>query len=109
MLYHSFGPSDKKKNDDTQIIYRTLQAKGMQIFKGIFENNSKQLVRDFFSNTFIIKLWPTICENLAFDQCFSSAPKAEIELTFRAITDLMNNSFNLDMPEFWIERFPSRQ
>lgn len=64
LLYHSFGPSKKKPVDKTSIIYRLLKKEGMDLFKCIFDNNSRESVAKFFTHSFVKKLWPTVLEHL---------------------------------------------
>lgn len=58
--YHSHGPSEKKPVNKRSIIYRLLKDEGMELYKKIFDNNCKEMVRRFFNDDFILKLWPHI-------------------------------------------------
>lgn len=60
LLYHSFGPSKKKDVPEDSIIYQYLKDEGMDLFKCIFDNNSRKSVAKFFSHPFVKKLWPTV-------------------------------------------------
>lgn len=60
LLYHSFGPSKAKPLDPKSIIYNLIGDEGMLHFKSIFDNNSNKLVVKFFSNPFIVRLWPAV-------------------------------------------------
>ena len=58
LLYHSFGPSKGKPMDRNSLIFLALLDEGIVRYKCIFDNNNKQLVTDFFQDSFIKKLWP---------------------------------------------------
>jgi hypothetical protein len=62
MLYHSFGPTGNPKDEDYEEkmeicrkreIFKRIGDDGMTTFKRIFDNNSKQLVKEFFSHSLI--------------------------------------------------------
>lgn len=87
LLYHSFGPSKKKPVDTSSVIYYYLGYEGIDLFKCIFDNNSRDTVEKFFANQFVKKLWPTILKNLTKDVVFpKKTPNKEIEMTYREIT-----------------------
>lgn len=87
LLYHSFGPSKKKPVDQTSIIYKQLLDDGIDLFKCIFDNNSKESVERFFKNKFVKKLWPSILKYLSKEVVFGkNSPNKEIEMTYREIT-----------------------
>lgn len=71
LLYHSFGPSKKKPVDQNSMIYKLLRDDGIDLFKCIFDNNSKEAVEKFFKNEFVKKLWPSILKNLTKDVVFA--------------------------------------
>ena len=48
LLYHSFGPSKAKPVNPDSVIYQLLKDEGMRLFKQIFDNNSNQMVKEFF-------------------------------------------------------------
>lgn len=87
LLYHSFGPSKKKPVDTSSIIYKLLQDDGMSLFKSIFDNNSNDTVKKFFTHPFVKKLWPTIFKYFTVEIVFGKTqPNEEIEMTYRDIT-----------------------
>lgn len=107
MLYHSFGPSKEKKVSSDSIVYKHLKDDGMELFKLIFDNNSKALVKRFFEHPLVRKLWPKILLNLSPDICFgANGPNMEIEMTFREMTRIIQKEFKLPMPEWWNKLFP---
>lgn len=64
---------------------------------------------DFFQDELINRLWDNVIRpNLSYKQCFekSEGPNADIELTYREITRIMRDDFKLEMPEWWVARFP---
>ena len=110
MLYHSFGPSKNKPMDRNSPIYLALGDVGIARYKRIFDNNNKQLVTDFFQDALIKKLWrDVIMPNLTFDLCFEKVdkPNPDIDLTYREITRIMRDDFKLEMPRWWVSRFPA--
>lgn len=110
LLYHAFGPSKSKPMDENSPIFIALQNEGVKRYKCIFDNNNKQMVTDFFQDDFITKLWePVIRPNMTFKHCFekTECPNPDIELTYREISRIMKDDFNLEMPEWWTERFPA--
>ena len=48
LLYHSFGESKVKPINRTSRIFLQLGENGMELYKKIFDNNSNQLVTQFF-------------------------------------------------------------
>jgi hypothetical protein len=80
----------------------------MKIFKGIFDNNSKDLVTTFFKHQAIRKIWhPYIFQHLTEDICFKNCvPKDEIMITYREISRIMTEKFKLSMPQWWLDKFP---
>ncbi len=107
LLYHSFGPSKKKPVDKTSIIYNLLKEDGMDLFKCIFDNNSKELVTKFFSHFFVRRLWPTVLEYLTWDVVFGrKMPNQEIQMTYRDITRQITQEFKFEMPEWWTTLYP---
>jgi len=107
LLYHSFGPSAKKGVNQDSIIYQLLGDEGMRLFKQIFDNNSKELVKEFFEHPFIRMIWPEVVAHLTHQVCFDhNGPNPEIELTFREITRIMTYDYRLPMPQWWEEKFP---
>jgi hypothetical protein len=109
MLYHSFGPSFLKPIvDRDSLIYQRLGDEGMILYKCIFDNNNKDLVKEFFNDSFIRKLWPMILNNLTAELCFGkTGPNPDIETTFIAITGNMAQEHRLALPQWWRARFPA--
>jgi hypothetical protein len=79
-------------------------------YKCIFDNNNKKLVTEFFQDNFIRKLWDQVIRpNMSYELCFEKTdkPNPDIELTYREITRLMRDDFRLEMPAWWVARFPA--
>jgi hypothetical protein len=107
LLYHSFGPSKTKQVNTESIIYENLGDHGMTMYKEVFDNNNKELVRAFFRDEIIIKLWPVVERHMTERICFEKKPpNPDIELTFREISRIMSEDFNLQMPQWWLRKFP---
>ncbi|TNV80378.1 hypothetical protein FGO68_gene1187 [Halteria grandinella] len=108
LLYHSFGPSKDKPVNKKLQIYIDLGDDGMKLFKSIFDNNCKQLVKEFFSHPFILKIWKAcIKQNLSFKICFDKEPKEELKVTYKLVSWLFANQFKLPLPEWWVKQFPA--
>jgi hypothetical protein len=110
LFYHSFGPSKGKAVDQTSPIFLALGNEGMVRYKCIFDNNNKKLVTEFFQDNFIRKLWDQVIRpNMSYELCFEKTdkPNPDIELTYREITRLMRDDFRLEMPAWWVARFPA--
>lgn len=79
-------------------------------YKCIFDNNNKKLVTEFFQDQLIKKLWANVIQpNMSYQLCFEKTdrPNPDIELTYREITRIMRDDFKLDMPDWWVARFPA--
>ncbi len=62
----------------------------MILYKCIFDNNSSQLVKEFFNDGFIRKLWPFVTQYMTYEVVFGKKkPNKDIELTFREISRLL--------------------
>lgn len=114
MLYHAFGATVTAKVNGKEtkvykssIIPKHLKESGMELFKLIFDNNSKDLVKKFFNDSLIRRIWPHILKYLIPDLCFPNGDaNMEIEMTFREMTRLILEEFKLEMPEWWLKMFP---
>ncbi len=79
----------------------------MTMYKEVFDNNNKELVRAFFRDDNIKKLWPAVVKHMNEKVCFEKKPSnPDIELTFREISRIMSEEFDLPMPQWWIRKFP---
>jgi len=110
LFYHSFGPSKGKPVDTKSPIYLILGDLGMTRYKCIFDNNNKQLVTEFFQDSFIRRLWDQVIKpNMSYKLCFEKTdrPNPDIQLTYREITRIMREDFRLEMPDWWVARFPA--
>lgn len=110
LFYHSLGPSKGKPIDESSPIYRILGDEGMIRYKCIFDNNNKKLVTEFFQDPMIRRLWNNVIRsNMSYHLCFekTDSPNPDIELTYREITRIMRDDFKLEMPEWWVARFPA--
>lgn len=59
----------------------------MELFKKIFDNNSRELVEKFFKHPFVMKIWPTMMRHFTKEIVFGAKkPNQEIEMTYREIT-----------------------
>lgn len=68
----------------------------MTIYKQIFDNNSNKLVKEFFRDDFIRKLWPTITKYMTYQIVFGKkAQNKEIDLTFKEISRIMPIEYDL--------------
>ena len=69
-------------------LLEALKPEGVTLFRDIFKNNNKDLVKDFFSDEFVKKIWPTIKKNLTFNHCVDKAePLKSVYPTSRKIKD----------------------
>ncbi len=65
LLYPSKGPTKQKvPNKETSIIYQIIGDTGMTIYKKIFDNNKKALIKQFLNDPFIRRIWPNMIANL---------------------------------------------
>ena len=113
LLYPTLGPTGetgkaKKPQPCDPIIYRLLGEEGVAIFKRIFDNNSKKAVEDFYTHPLMRKIWIKILPHIDYKSCFGNgSPKQEIQKTYREITRIMTRELNVQMPKWWVDRFPS--
>jgi hypothetical protein len=69
MLCSSFGPTKNNiQSFKKTTIYRVLGDKGMIKYKKTFDSNNRDLVRSFFNDPLIIKLWPKVVHQIKEDQ-----------------------------------------
>ena len=102
MLYPSFGPSKPTSEvDETTPLFRALGHKGLRLYKLIFDNNKKALVKEFFKDKFIKKIWPIMAENVTYKQCFSKPHRNDIFATYSYISSLTRKQFKLQLPIWW--------
>ena len=106
LLYHSFGPSELKKAN--QFFLDILGDEGIKYFKLIFDNNNKDLVKNFFEDKFVCRLWKAVQRYYTKEIVFGkNDPHPEINTTFRKITQIIETDFNLEMPQWWCKMFPA--
>lgn len=87
-------------------MHAALGEEGIRIFRKVFENNNKELIDEFFNDSFIRKVWPTIMKNSRYEYYFKKDPKPELEETFKKISTVMTEKYNLPMPTFWLRKYP---
>ena len=77
LLYPTLGPTgltgkEKKPKPCDPLIYKQLGDEGVAIFKKIFDNNSKKAVEDFYTHSFIRKIWSKILPYIDYEACFGT-------------------------------------
>jgi len=91
--------------------------KGIYRFRGIFDKNTQEDVREFFSDRLIIKLWPGILMHLNEDLYYQDnqaateeeRKKGDLTETNCKITKQFKEVFNLGLPKWWLDRYPSQE
>jgi hypothetical protein len=82
----------------------------MQMYKLIFDNNNKETVRAFFNDLLVRKLWLKIFDQLKEDQIFLPASTNELQkkrdLTMHQVTHMLLFEFNLELPAWWVKKYP---
>lgn len=74
LLYPSFGPSNKPEERDLPLnndVYRALGLQGMKKYKLIFDINNQDLIKEFFKDSFIRKIWPVMMEHSKAEHFFN--------------------------------------
>ena len=107
-LYPAFGPSKKKPVIKDLEMYKLgkMDEDGFKRYKCIFDNNNKYLIDKFFTDPVIIKLWPIFRKKILYKYCFKNEPIEEISTSYQRITRMMKDKYNLDVPDWWREKFP---
>jgi hypothetical protein len=114
LLYPSKGPTKQKvPNKDTSKIYQIIGDEGMTIYKKIFDNNNKDLVRQFLNDRFIRRIWPNMIANLKKEKILpeyklsnkSQENQQKLYSTMQEVTRILLVDFNLCLPEWWSDRY----
>jgi hypothetical protein len=50
-----------------------------------------------------------ILKNLKFEMCFDKEPKEQLMTTYKLMTWLFENKIKLDLPNWWVKRFPAER
>ena len=102
MLYPAYGPSKTKKTPIKTIFSDSLGDEGMEIFKKVFDNNNKQMIKKFFENWFVRTLWNLLLKHFSYKNCFEKkGPVKEILQTYKEITKTVDETYHLRMPQWW--------
>ncbi len=65
-------------------LYKVLGDDKIALYKDIFANNNSSTITRFFSDPFIVKLWPLIRKSLKYEDCFGKTePNSAIFKTYR--------------------------
>jgi len=91
--------------------------KGIYRFRGIFDKNTQDDVKSFFADPLIVKLWPGILLHFNEDLYYSEnatgndeeKKKSDLTETNCKITKQFQELFKLDLPKWWVDRYPSQE
>ena len=105
---HHTACKHEGKNSKFGKIEAELGLNGIFLFKTIFSNNNVKKRKAFFMNYVIQALWEKIIrENITEEICFGTIKEnLDLHHTFCVVTETMMEAYNLDMPRWWIQRFP---
>ena len=71
MLEHTLSSEPKKseygKKKELAFIDKELGKDGLDLFRWIFADNKKDLVRDFFDQPIVRMLWPLLLDKFSFN------------------------------------------
>lgn len=109
MQYPAFGPSTGKKGEIKKLndfkkkkLYKLLGDNGIHLFKSqITENNNEDSRDSFFRSNIVQLLWSHVLPYMTYEECFPKGPNAKILPTYKEITRIMRDVYNLDMPRWW--------
>jgi len=110
------------------VIDDKLGPEGVALYRGIFDKNTHEQVKLFFSSLIIKLLWHGIVEFFSEEACLDAQSKdkekakgegegeeealngataLDFTETNCKITLHFRNLFNLDLPQWWSDKYPS--
>ena len=89
-------------------LFKVLSEEDLKIFREVFTSNNKGMVKKFFSNSVIRDLWNPVMKQIKKEEdLFKNGPNQQLLLSYREVTRIVTIERKLELPEFWVKKFPA--